>query len=49
MNNSEQVVGDCFDGNIGEGFIYSNGVMTFINFNLNANTNETELTGQRLR
>ena len=33
------------NGNIGEGFIYSNGVMTFINFDLNGNTNDTELTG----
>jgi hypothetical protein len=45
MNNLEQVVGDCFNGNIGEGFIYSNGVMTFINFNLNGNTNDSEPTG----
>jgi len=45
MNNSEQVVGDCFNGHFGEGFLYSSGVMTFINFNLNSNTNETDLTG----
>jgi hypothetical protein len=44
MNNSQQVDGDCFNGNIGEGFVYSNGVMTFINFNLNGNINDTELT-----
>jgi hypothetical protein len=37
--------GSVTDGNIGEGFVYSNGVMTFINFSLNGNTNDTELTG----
>lgn len=46
MNNSEQIVGNCFDSKSGiiSGFLYSGGALTSINFS-NRNQNDTFLSG----